>query len=55
MGAATREGPWLTVTKVSKLECSQCGEVKTTFWPQNDREDEKMLREHAREHGGLIR
>ena len=55
MSVATKDGPWLSITTVVRLDCSKCGTVLTTTRPQNEREQDTLIREHAREHGGIYR
>jgi hypothetical protein len=53
MGWKTKDGPYVSATKVLRVECDKCGVVEITRWPCNDRETEDLIRKHAAKHGGL--
>jgi hypothetical protein len=55
MHVKTKDGPWIYATRVLRIDCDKCGLVTTTKYPKNDREIDILLREHAREHGGVDR
>jgi hypothetical protein len=54
MSLAGVDGAWVSATRVTRYDCSECGELLTTRWPTNEREELDYLREHLREeHGGV--
>lgn len=55
MSIATKDGAWISITNVIRLECSVCGLVEVTRWPKNDRETDDLIVKHARKHGGTDR
>ena len=56
MSIPAKDGAWLSITDVARLDCSECGVVLTTRWHMNDREADELIRQHAREkHGGVKR
>lgn len=52
MAVACKDGAWITLTQVTKVECTKCGVVVVTKYPTNDREDDELIREHLQKHGG---
>lgn len=54
MAIHCKDGAWLTTKKLTKLECSKCGDVSISQYPMNDREEDDMLREHANNVHGRI-
>lgn len=52
MSRATKDGAWVSLSKVTQVHCTKCGIVKTAKYPTNDREDDDLIREHVAEHGG---
>jgi hypothetical protein len=56
MSVPTKDGAWISATRVVRVECSKCGVVEVTRWPMNDRETDELIAKHAREkHGGTNR
>ena len=56
MSEAAADGAWVSVTKVSRVECDKCGVVVVTRYPCNDREDEELVLKHMRDkHNGSYR
>lgn len=55
MSMPTKDGAWITASRVVKIECTKCGQVSVSKYPMNDRELDDAIREHARQHGGLNR
>lgn len=54
MAIHCKDGAWLTLQKVAKLGCSKCGYTVTDN-PTNEQEEDELIREHARTHGGIDR
>ena len=52
MAYPTKDGNWISATKVTRIDCTTCGTVTTTRYPTNESETLALLREHAQKHGG---
>lgn len=53
MSMKTKDGAYVSATRVVRLECDRCGVVEITRWPMNDRDTDELMVKHAREkHGG---
>lgn len=54
MAIAAKDGAWVHSQRVVRMDCSKCGHVLTTERPYNNRELEKLMKDHIQSiHGGL--
>ena len=51
MSVPAKDGAWISVTHVVRMECT-CGVVIVTRWPLNDRQEDDLVNEHLMKHGG---
>jgi hypothetical protein len=55
MSVHTKDGAWLSIQQLVRLDCDKCGVVYTSKFNKNDRECDDLIREHAKKHGGIRR
>lgn len=55
MGKRAKDGASVSATEVVRIDCSECGVVETTVWPQTDNEVRALINIHIRKHDDRLR
>lgn len=56
MSVHTKDGAWISTSRVVQLSCTKCGEgVIVSRYPLNERQEMDLIRDHAEQHGGVSR